>query len=143
MRCRRSLPCTAIRSRPRFICVAVPDPVYGWSHNLYEVEKVIARVREEVDHRLLNDFIEAPSLENVAQWLWKRFKIAGSGAGPSDAQPRTRRQHGRLHVFAGALNSLGACRGGLSMSVSIHRLGRPVRADKIGRGAAELPRSAR
>lgn len=51
-----------------------PDPVYGWSHNLYEVEKVIAEVREEVDHRLLNDFIEAPSLENVAQWLWRRFE---------------------------------------------------------------------
>jgi len=51
-----------------------PDPVYGWSHNLYEVEKVIADVRQSVDHRYLNDFIAAPSLENVARWLWSQFE---------------------------------------------------------------------
>lgn len=56
-----------------------PDPVYGWSHNLYEVEEIIADVKREVDHTYLNEIIEAPSLENVAQWLWQRFdpKIPG------------------------------------------------------------------
>ena len=51
-----------------------PDPVYGWSHNLYEVEKVIAEVKQSVDHRYLNDFIEAPSIENVSRWLWSQFE---------------------------------------------------------------------
>ncbi len=51
-----------------------PDPVYGWSHNLYEVEEVIAEVKQSVDHRYLNDFIEAPSIENVARWLWSQFE---------------------------------------------------------------------
>lgn len=50
-----------------------PDPVYGWSHNLYEVESIIADVKRQVDHTYLNDVILVPSLENVAHWLWQRF----------------------------------------------------------------------
>lgn len=49
------------------------DPVFGWSHNLYEVEKSIDKVRLRVDHTYLNDIpgLENPSLENVAKWLWQ------------------------------------------------------------------------
>lgn len=57
----------------------VPDPTYGWSHNLYDIESIIHDVKREVDHTYLNDFIPNPSLENVAQWLWRRFdnRLAG------------------------------------------------------------------
>jgi len=50
-----------------------PDPVYGWSHNLYDVEKAIAEVREQVDHKYLNDLVQVPSLENVARWIWEKL----------------------------------------------------------------------
>jgi len=52
-----------------------PDPVYGWSANLDEVEKVIERVKAEIDHKYLNDIpgLEIPSLENVSKWLHGRL----------------------------------------------------------------------
>lgn len=52
-----------------------PDPVYGWSHNLYEVEKVVEKVRLKVDHTYLNDIegLKHPSLENVARWIWTQL----------------------------------------------------------------------
>ena len=54
----------------------VPDPVYGWSHDLTEVEPVIEAVRRELDHRYLNDIegLAVPTLENVARWIWQRLK---------------------------------------------------------------------
>jgi 6-pyruvoyltetrahydropterin/6-carboxytetrahydropterin synthase len=56
-------------------------PVVGWSHDLSEVEAVVADVRRMVDHRYLNEIngLETPSLENVAHWLWDRFEPRISG----------------------------------------------------------------
>ena len=58
-----------------------PDPVFGWSHNLYEVDKVIDRVKSQLDHKFLNaiDGLRVPSLENVVRWIWQRLEpeIAG------------------------------------------------------------------
>lgn len=53
-----------------------PDPVYGWSANLYEVEKSVEAVRGKLDHRYLNDVegLSIPSLENVARWIWDELK---------------------------------------------------------------------
>lgn len=61
--------------RVRVVLDGARDPVYGWSHDLVEVEGIVARVRGEVDHRYLNDIagLDVPTLENVAQWLWQRF----------------------------------------------------------------------
>ena len=61
--------------RARVYLRGEPDPVYGWSHNLYEVEPVIAGMRDELDHKYLNDVagLEVPSLENVTRWLWQRL----------------------------------------------------------------------
>ena len=52
-----------------------PDPVYGWSHNLFEVETALEDVRRQIDHRYLNELegLETPSLENVARWLWNEL----------------------------------------------------------------------
>ena len=50
----------------------VPDPIFGWSHNLYEVDPLIDEVRGMVDHKYLNDVpgLETPTLENVTRWMW-------------------------------------------------------------------------
>jgi 6-pyruvoyltetrahydropterin/6-carboxytetrahydropterin synthase len=52
-----------------------PDPVFGWSANLDEVDRAIDGVRRLIDHRYLNDVegLEVPSLENVARWIWQRL----------------------------------------------------------------------
>lgn len=57
------------------------DPVFGWTHNLYEVEEVIASTKKLLDNRYLNEVegLEVPSLENVAEWLWNRLEPQISG----------------------------------------------------------------
>jgi 6-pyruvoyltetrahydropterin/6-carboxytetrahydropterin synthase len=52
-----------------------PDPVYGWSHDLRDVEPVIESVRRALDHTYLNDIegLAVPTLENVARWIWQRL----------------------------------------------------------------------
>jgi 6-pyruvoyltetrahydropterin/6-carboxytetrahydropterin synthase len=58
-----------------------PDPVFGWSHNLYDVESAIDQVKNQLDHKYLNaiDGLEVPSLENLARWLWHELdtKLVG------------------------------------------------------------------
>lgn len=52
-----------------------PDPVFGWSHNLYEVEPVIDALRKRVDHKYLNDVegLSVPTLENLTRWIWQQL----------------------------------------------------------------------
>lgn len=47
------------------------DPVFGWSHNLYEVDEVLNVVRNQLDHKYLNDIegLAYATLENVASWI--------------------------------------------------------------------------
>ena len=65
----------------RVVLKGEPDPVYGWSHNLYEVEPVLEEVRRQLDHRYLNEIegLAVPTLENVARWLWNRLEGRISG----------------------------------------------------------------
>jgi 6-pyruvoyltetrahydropterin/6-carboxytetrahydropterin synthase len=51
------------------------DPVYGWSHNLYEVEPIVNSVRNCIDHKYLNDIegLSVPTLENLTKWLWQQL----------------------------------------------------------------------
>ena len=48
-----------------------PDPRYGWSHNLDQVELAITKIKTRIDHKYLNDIagLEVPTLENVTCWL--------------------------------------------------------------------------
>lgn len=57
------------------------DPVYGWTHNLYDVEEVVGELKKTLDHKYLNDIegLEVPSLENVARWIWTRLNTAIPG----------------------------------------------------------------
>jgi 6-pyruvoyltetrahydropterin/6-carboxytetrahydropterin synthase len=52
-----------------------PDPVFGWTHNLDDVEPIIEGVRRELDHRYLNDIegLAVPTLENVTRWIYHRL----------------------------------------------------------------------
>jgi 6-pyruvoyltetrahydropterin/6-carboxytetrahydropterin synthase len=61
--------------RVEVVLSGAPDPVFGWTHNLDEVEPVIDGVRRELDHRYLNDIegLAIPTLENVARWIWNRL----------------------------------------------------------------------
>lgn len=57
------------------------DPVFGWTHNLYDVEDVIATTKKMLDNSFLNEIegLDVPSLENVAVWLWNRLDKQLSG----------------------------------------------------------------
>ncbi len=54
-----------------------PDPVFGWSHNLYDVDPIVDGLRRELDNRYLNDIegLAVPTLENVARWIWTRLEV--------------------------------------------------------------------
>ena len=57
------------------------DPIFGWTHNLYDLEAVIGGLKQQLDNSYLNeiDGLEVPSLENVAVWIWDRLdnQVAG------------------------------------------------------------------
>lgn len=65
----------------KVVLTGEPHPVFGWSHDLLEVEPVISAIRRRVDHSYLNDIegLEIPTLENVAGWLCRHLdqKIPG------------------------------------------------------------------
>ncbi len=48
------------------------DPVFGWSHNLDEVEGELRALKQRIDHKYLNDIpgLEVPSLENLTRRIW-------------------------------------------------------------------------
>ncbi len=52
-----------------------PDPKTGLVVHFDDLAAAIADAREELDHQFLNeiDGIGAPTLENIAIWLWSRL----------------------------------------------------------------------
>jgi 6-pyruvoyltetrahydropterin/6-carboxytetrahydropterin synthase len=61
--------------------VGEPDPVYGWTHNLYDVDAAIETIRKDIDHKYLNDVkgLEVPTLENLTSWLVERLDAVLDG----------------------------------------------------------------
>lgn len=53
-----------------------PDAKTGFVADLGEVEKACRGVREQLDHRMLNeiDGLALPSLENLSLWIWKSLE---------------------------------------------------------------------
>jgi 6-pyruvoyltetrahydropterin/6-carboxytetrahydropterin synthase len=49
-----------------------PDPEFGWTHNLFEVEAALQDLKQRLNDCYLNEFegLEVPSLENTAIWIW-------------------------------------------------------------------------
>jgi 6-pyruvoyltetrahydropterin/6-carboxytetrahydropterin synthase len=67
--------------RVRVVMTGAVDPIFGWSHNLYAVDKSINGARKLLDHKYLNDVegLSVPTIENVAIWLWRHLgdRLAG------------------------------------------------------------------
>jgi len=57
-----------------------PD-AHGFVVDLGELQQACAGLHRELDHAFLNDIpgLEAPSLENIAQWVWQRLKPRYAG----------------------------------------------------------------
>jgi 6-pyruvoyltetrahydropterin/6-carboxytetrahydropterin synthase len=53
-----------------------PDPATGFLRDLGEVKRTLDAIREELDHRLLNevDGLGNPTLENLARFVFERAK---------------------------------------------------------------------
>jgi 6-pyruvoyltetrahydropterin/6-carboxytetrahydropterin synthase len=53
-----------------------PDSLMGWVRDFNEVNAVLATIRGELDHQLLNDItgLGAPTLENLARHIFKEAK---------------------------------------------------------------------
>ena len=57
----------------RVVMTGERDPVFGWSHDLLDVQKTVQNVRAQLDHKLLNEIegLDVPSLENGTKWIWE------------------------------------------------------------------------
>jgi len=52
-----------------------PDPYSGIFVDFGDVEKAVKEhVLDKVDHTNLNDFIENPTAENIATWMWHHLE---------------------------------------------------------------------
>ncbi len=53
-----------------------PDPEKGWVRNFEEVNAVLADLRADLDHRVLNEVegLSTPTLENLARYIFTRAK---------------------------------------------------------------------
>jgi 6-pyruvoyltetrahydropterin/6-carboxytetrahydropterin synthase len=51
------------------------DPSTGFVADFGEIAKACGSIREQLDHRMLNEVpgLERPSLENLSQWIWRRL----------------------------------------------------------------------
>jgi len=55
-----------------------PDPATGFLRDFGEVNRALAAIREDLDHRLLNEIedLGVPTLENLARYIYLRAKKA-------------------------------------------------------------------
>lgn len=50
-------------------------PARGMVEDFETVERIVRqRVLDALDHRYLNDVVENPTVENMAQWIWRQLK---------------------------------------------------------------------
>ena len=61
--------------RARVTLQGEPDPATGYVVHFNDLAAAIKDAQAELDHRLLNEVpgLEAPTLERIAVWLWKRL----------------------------------------------------------------------
>jgi 6-pyruvoyltetrahydropterin/6-carboxytetrahydropterin synthase len=52
------------------------DPETGWLMDYGDISKIVKPVRNELDHRYLNEIpgLENPTSEVLAAWIWARVK---------------------------------------------------------------------
>lgn len=61
--------------RARVTIEGEPDPQTGLVVHLGDVSDALETLREELDHRYLNDVdgLDQPTLERIAMWIWQRL----------------------------------------------------------------------
>lgn len=60
------------------IAVSGPvDPVSGWVIDYADVKAEWCHLKGNIDHCSLNDVLENPTCENIAQWIADRLEFAG------------------------------------------------------------------
>ncbi len=63
--------------RARVSLIGPVHPVTGFVVDFAEVKASLRSLTESVDHRQMNDFVENPTVENMAAWIWNG--LAGEG----------------------------------------------------------------
>jgi 6-pyruvoyltetrahydropterin/6-carboxytetrahydropterin synthase len=61
------------------VCLdGMPDDATGLIRDFGDVNAQLMDVRDELDHRFLNEIegLEKPTLENITLWLWTRLQAA-------------------------------------------------------------------
>jgi 6-pyruvoyltetrahydropterin/6-carboxytetrahydropterin synthase len=58
-----------------------PDPASGWLVDFAVIEAALAKLRDRLDHRTLNDIpgLSVPTLENLAAWLYGELEATLPG----------------------------------------------------------------
>jgi 6-pyruvoyltetrahydropterin/6-carboxytetrahydropterin synthase len=79
-----SHPCARVHGHSFRIEVHISGPVdanTGWVMDFAELDAAFKPVKEQLDHRYLNDIpgLENPTSERLAQWLWRKLKPAVPG----------------------------------------------------------------
>ena len=75
-----------------------PQAKMGWVRDFGEVNAALGKIREDLDHSLLNEVegLGAPTLENLAHYIFRRAKSAL----PETCRVRlTRPSHGQACVY--------------------------------------------
>lgn len=71
-------PCRNLHGHSYRLVLAVEgkvEPKSGILVDFYELEEIVQKeVLDQVDHKYLNDFIENPTAENIALFIWGRLK---------------------------------------------------------------------
>ena len=50
------------------------SPMFGWIVDFSFIDNTIKPLIEQLDHRHLNDIIDNPTAENIAQWIMDNHK---------------------------------------------------------------------
>lgn len=79
-----SHPCSRVHGHSFRIEIHVSGPVdpdTGWVIDFAEMNAAFAPIKEQIDHRYLNDIagLENPTSERLTQWLWQKLKPALPG----------------------------------------------------------------
>jgi 6-pyruvoyltetrahydropterin/6-carboxytetrahydropterin synthase len=61
--------------RARVHVTGEPDPTLGWVMDFADIKAACEPVREQLDHRVLNEVagLENPTSEVIARWIWDRL----------------------------------------------------------------------
>jgi 6-pyruvoyltetrahydropterin/6-carboxytetrahydropterin synthase len=52
------------------------DPALGWVMDYADISAAFRPIRDQLDHRYLNEIagLENPTSENIALWIWEKLK---------------------------------------------------------------------